>query len=244
MTAVQFRQVFPVNKRPKKLNMISTVTVATGDKIECVGVYPIPFDIDKKKFVYNIHVLKHLSNNLILAINFFQHARHAYDPGNQEIFWIEKTRANWKTAEFQCPAKLTLEPTSNRVVTLNVITRRGYRIADPCEAVAIISSKYHMVQGGLALVWINRLGQTTMEIFNCVNHEMTIEADSHVGIVERLSEEDKVGELNIYEMTVNIQKQQLPPAKPLTAAKCQYILEHSTLNVSDSFNQMYLDLLT
>jgi hypothetical protein len=44
-------------------------------------------------------------------------------------------------------------------------------------------------------------------------------------------------------MTVNIQKQQLPPAKPLTAAKCQYILEHATLNVPDSFKQKYLDLL-
>jgi hypothetical protein len=96
MTAAKFRQVFPVNKRPKKLNMISTVTVATGDTI--------PFEIDKKKFVYNIHVLKHLSNDLILGLNFFQHVGLAYDPGNQEIFWTEKTGANWKTAKLQCPA--------------------------------------------------------------------------------------------------------------------------------------------
>jgi hypothetical protein len=33
-------------------------------------------------------------------------------------------------------------------------------------------------------------------------------------------------------MTVNIQKQQLPPAKPLSAVKCQYILEHAMLNVA------------
>jgi len=44
-------------------------------------------------------------------------------------------------------------------------------------------------------------------------------------------------------MTVNIQKQQLPPAKLLTAAKSQYILKHATLNVPDSFKQKYLDLL-
>ncbi len=35
----------------------------------------------------------------------------------------------------------------------------------------------------------------------------------------------------------------MPPAKPLTAAKRQYILEHTTLNVPDSFKQKYLDLL-
>jgi hypothetical protein len=107
---------------------------------------------------------------------------------------------------------------------------------------AVINSKDHVVQGGPALVRINRLGETTMEIFNCTNHKMTIEVNSLVGIIEKLSDEDEVGELNVNEMTVNIQKQ-LPPAKPLTAVKRQYILEHATLNVQDSFKQKYLDLL-
>ncbi len=43
-----------------------------------------------------------------------------------------------------------------------------------------------------------------MEIFNCTNHVMTIEANALVGIVEKLSDDDKVGELNVNEMTVNI----------------------------------------
>ncbi len=84
---------------------------------------------------------------------------------------------------------------------------------------AVINSKEHVVQGGPALVRVNQLGQTTMEIFNCTNHVMAIEANSLVGIIEKLSDDDEVGELNVNEMTVNIQKQQLPPAKPLTAAK-------------------------
>ena len=55
------RQLFPVGQRPKKLKGISTVTSASGDKIEFKGVLPISFEIDNKKFVYNIHVLKNLS---------------------------------------------------------------------------------------------------------------------------------------------------------------------------------------
>ena len=86
MTAAKFRQVFTWNKRPKKLNLINTVTVVSGEKIECMGVYPIPFKINKKKFVYNIHVLNKLSGNLILGLNFFQHAGLAYNPGNHEFF--------------------------------------------------------------------------------------------------------------------------------------------------------------
>ncbi len=243
MTAAKFRQVFPVGQRPKKLNMISTVTVASGDKLESVGVYPIPFEIGKKKFVYNVHVLNKLCDDFILGINFFCHAGLAYVPENHELFWTNKDGTNWKTAELQCPDKLTLEPTSNRVVTLNIITRRGYRVADVYEAVAIIASKDHVVQGGLALVRINRLGQTTMEIFICTNHVMTIEANALVGIVEKLSDDNEVEELNVNEMTVNIQKQQLPPTKPLTAVKRQYILEHAMLNVSEEFKHKYLDLL-
>ena len=82
-TAASFRQVFLVGKRPKKLNVISTVTSASGDKLECLGVYHIPFEIDKKKFEYNIHVVQHLSQDLILGINFFQGEvlQLAYDPG-------------------------------------------------------------------------------------------------------------------------------------------------------------------
>jgi hypothetical protein len=82
-----------------------------------------------------------------------------------------------------------------------------------------------------------------MEIFKCSNHAITIKKDTLLGIVERISDGEEVGELNIAEMTVNIQKQQLPPAKSLTKEKRQYILEHATLNVPDTFKQKYLDLL-
>jgi hypothetical protein len=86
--------------------LISTVTVASGDKLECLGVYPIPFEIGKKKFVYKVHVLNKLCYNFILGINFFNDVGLAYNPENHELFWTNKDRANWKTAELQCPDKL------------------------------------------------------------------------------------------------------------------------------------------
>jgi hypothetical protein len=76
-----------------------------------------------------------------------------------------------------------------------------------------------------------------MEIFNCANHQITIKKNYPLVIVKRISDEDEVGELNMNEMTVNIQKQQLPPAKPLNKEKRQYILEHATLNVPDTLKQ-------
>ena len=61
------------------------------------------------------------------------------------------------------------------MVTLNVVTRRGYQISGVCEAVAVINSKDHVVQGGPALVQINHHGDL---------HVMTIETNALVGIIE------------------------------------------------------------
>jgi hypothetical protein len=36
-----------------------------------------------------------------------------------------------------------------------------------------------------------------MEIFNCTNHAMMIEKNSVLGIIEKLKDEDQVGELQI-----------------------------------------------
>jgi hypothetical protein len=73
------------------------------------------------------------------------------------------------------------------MVTLNVLTNQGgLRVAEAGEAVAVISSPDYVVQGGPALVRINRLGQATMEIFNCTNSVTTIEKDSFLGIIERI----------------------------------------------------------
>jgi hypothetical protein len=74
------------------------------------------------------------------------------------------------TANLQCPAKTTLEQTSNKMVTLNVINQRGYRPAEACEAV-VISSGIYVVQEGPALVQINWLGQATIGGYACSSLE-------------------------------------------------------------------------
>jgi hypothetical protein len=43
----------------------------SGDKLESLNVYPIPFEINKKKFVDNVHVLNKLCGDFILGLDFF-----------------------------------------------------------------------------------------------------------------------------------------------------------------------------
>jgi hypothetical protein len=84
----QILECVPSGEKTKETQC--TVTSASGNNIECEGAYPVPFEIDKKKFVNNIYVLKNLSEDFILGINFFQDTRLAYDPGAQEIYWTNR----------------------------------------------------------------------------------------------------------------------------------------------------------
>jgi hypothetical protein len=93
---------------------------------------------------------------------------------------------------------------------LNVLTESGYRIADPCDTVATISSGEHVVQGGPALVRINKMGQTNMEIVNCTNHALT--KNAILRIIKKLMHEDKVGELKVNKMTVNLKQKEMKPS--------------------------------
>jgi hypothetical protein len=113
---------------------------------------------------------------------------------------------------------------------LNVLTNRGgFRVAEASEAMAVISSPDYVVQGGPSLVRINLLGQATMEIFNCTNSVITIEKDSFLGIIERIEETDRVGELN--EMTVNIEQKALPTPIKITEKRSNLFSTMSLRNL-------------
>ena len=69
-----------------------------------------------------------------------------------------------------------------------------------------------------------------MEIFNCTNIVMTIEKDSFLGIIERIKEYDRVGKLNVNEMTVNIEQMALPTTTKITEERRNLFLTMSLRN--------------
>ena len=239
-----FRKWYPnPDKRPKKLNLVSNVHAANGQKLPCDGIYALPFTIDGKQFTHKVSVFPTLNRGMIMGNDFFCEYGLGYDPSSQELYWTEKAGLEWSIADLQNSERITLEPTSNKVVTLNVITKRGYRVAEAGDAVAAISSQEHIVQGGPALVRVNRLGQTSMEIFNCTNSVMIIEKNAVLGLIENLRSGDTIGELNASDLTVKIEEQEPVVQQPISEEKKKYILDNAKLNVPEEFKQRYLDLL-
>ena len=53
---------------------------------------------------------------------------------------------------------------------------------------------------------------------------MMIEKNSVLGIIEKLKDEDQVGELQINKMTVNLEQKELTPAAKIMEKKKKYIL--------------------
>jgi hypothetical protein len=181
---------------------------------------------------------------MILKIDFLSKNGLGLDPSSTELYWTDSLTANWHQAKLQCSKKTTFNPISNKMVTLNVLTNRGgFRVAESGEAIAVISSRDYVVQGGSAFVRINQLGQATMEIFNCTNSVMTIEKDSFLGVIERIKDSDTAVELNVNEITVNIEQTALPTPTKITEEKKKYILDNAKLNVPEEFRQRYIDLL-
>jgi hypothetical protein len=79
----------------------------------------------------------------------------------------------------QCSEKITNNPISKKIVTLNVLKNGGgFPVAKAGEAITIIISPGYIIQGGPSLVQINRLVQATMYIFSCTDSVVAIETNS------------------------------------------------------------------
>ena len=193
-------------------------------------------EINKKQFAHEVPVFSNINEDFIMGIDFFIKYGLGYDLGSLKLYWTDKSENRWNVADLHCAEKITIEPTSTKIVTLNVITNRGFRVAEAGDAVAVVSSKEHVVQGGPALVRVKKLGQVVMEIFNCTNSMMTIEKDTALGIIENIhANEDSVGELNVNNLTAQLEELEPNEQKPLSAEKKKYILENAQLNVPEEF---------
>ena len=243
MSINTFRKLFPdVDKRPKKLQKDALTSGATGSRLESAGRYYMPFKIQNKEFIFPVSVFNNLNEKMILGIDFIVKFSLGYDPTTQSLYWSD-TDANWTNANLQCTREITLEPMSNKFVTMNVLDHRKFRIGVPGDAVAIISSDKHIIQGGPALVTVNKNGQVSMEIFNCSNHQITIDRDTMVGVIENIKNEDTIEEMNVNTLTTNEEKQKKPEVVIISQKQKDFILANANLNVPPEYKDRYLNLL-
>ena len=196
MSTKTFRRLFQAGNRPTKIAKDSVTRGATGSSLDSIGRYMIPLKLEERSYLFPFSVFNNLNEDMILGIDFIVKFGLGFDTTDQTLFWADKDNS-WANANLVSTKQVVLEPMSNKFVTMNVMTHNNFRIGTPGEAVACIASDKHVIQGGPALVMINKNGQTTMEIFNCSNHQITIERDSMLGVAEKIHQDDKIEEMNV-----------------------------------------------
>ena len=179
---------------PSRLQKDSVTSGVTGSRLESAGRYLIPLQIEKRIYIYPFSVFNNLSEDMILGIKFIVKFSLGFDPTTQNLYWSDAD-ASWTNANLLSTERIVLKPIS-KFVTMNGMNHKNFRISVPGEAVDCISSDKYVIQGGPALVKINTNGQLSMEILNCSNHQIMIERDSMLGVVEKISEEDQIEEMN------------------------------------------------
>lgn len=240
-----FRKVFAQGKRPSRTTDAHKVRSANGSHFKVEGTYQIPFSISGKNYDFPTTVFANITSDMVLGIDFMHASGLSYDAGRRELFRSDKT-SHWKSADMELNEDVTLNPISNAVVTINVITRDQARPGRACTAVATVNSNEHVITGGPALIQINKMGQAQMEIFNCNAYPLTIKRDSIIGMVEQIlpEEEDSIAQLNVEEMTATLEKKiQVHPEEKITKEKEKFIREMANLNVPDEYRKRYTELL-
>ncbi len=111
--------------------------------------------IDGRNCEHPVHVCSNLNEGMILGIEFLSKGGLGLDPSSMELYWTNKSTANWHQAKLQCSEKITINPISIKIVTLNIVTKHGgFRVAEAGDAFAVISSPDYVVQEGPSLVRI------------------------------------------------------------------------------------------
>ncbi|MGV0994312.1 MAG: reverse transcriptase domain-containing protein, partial [Mycobacterium sp.] len=244
MSKAHFKKLFPNNKPKKSARQnMNRILGAQGLEIRKCGTYDIKIKINKKlEIIHPVTVFSNLTDNMIIGMDLSHKTGLSYDSGNRSFYFSGQIRP-WKTARIITAEDVTLEPMSNKAVKINALTSDGNRVGFSGEAVAFIRSEEFIISGGPALVTINKMGQSTMEVLNCSAYPVTITKRSHIGSIEQIEEEDEVGVLNVNEMTMEIENTPLPAATKLTAEDKKYLLDNLHLNVPEEFKQRYIDLI-
>ena len=117
-----FRRIFPKGNRPERIPQSSSNINASGKEMKTEGKYKIPLNIGGKEHTIPITAFADLKSEMLLGLDFMHRTGLSYDARRREFFQSDRN-SYWKNANMELSENVTLNPISNAVVTINVVTR-------------------------------------------------------------------------------------------------------------------------
>jgi len=179
----EFRKI-PVELRPKA-NAFSTrrqYLSASKDPLVIKGVFDIPIKICGKTISHPLHVIKNLSDPIILGADFIHEHKLSYCPKKRDFFWSAK---KWVNGVAALTTACVLPAFSVASVKINLHTTEGTRPVQPhLVLVTIQDEEKTLLVGGPRLITPDSQGQAVVEIRNCGPEYLEYKRGQIVGELE------------------------------------------------------------
>lgn len=238
-----FRKLSPDNRPPRLIDISrSTFKSANGDPLEVRGKYLLKVRMGKTEVEHPFFVVKNLSEDLILGIDFIHTHELNYNATSRSFRW--RGGPSWTEGNLKICKAMTIEALGSQLVRLQVRTESG-AIPRPQQTcmVNIISQDNPFLTGGPFLVEPDENGHVRVLVTNCSPIPVDLERNEFIGVIENL-EGSELREISpSYISTIN-QKLQSKPPTPLSPEKKKFILEHLNLQqIPEQFRDQYRQVI-
>ena len=238
-----FRKI-PIDLRPPQLkdSSVQKFKSAGGQHLQVRGKYLLPINLGKKTIHHPFYIIKDLSEEAILGIDFIHQHKLRYCPDKRSFSW--KTGSSWTAGTMKLCKLETIPPLTVVQVKVNIITESGCSPGPDSTCLANISVPDEpSLTGGPAMLTPNTSGQAYLRIANCSPIEKILPRNQFIGLIENISEDEK-RQLNPKYIAALAEKQLKERAPiPLSKEKKQFIEEKVKLNVPENFKEKYLQML-
>lgn len=234
-----FRKISPDQRPPRIVeNNRSIFRAANGDPLEVRGLYHLKLRMGKSLVEHPFFVVKNLSEDMILGIDFIHQHNLNYNATAKSFRW--KGGPSWTEGHLKTCKALTIEALGSQFVKMQVRTESG-AIPAPSQAcmVTVVSQDNPFITGGPFLVEPDENGHVQVLVTNCSPIPVDLGRNEFLGMAENL-EDSQLREISASYLNTVAQKMQTKEPTPISPEKKKFILANLNLQqIPDQFKDRY-----
>ena len=185
MDLTLFRQI-PIEKRPKKIGLGRSVTVASNDSMQPFGVYLCEVTVNGKIVPHPFHVYENMNKAFIFGMDFIEQHHLYYDMVKHVYHWDRPM--GWNQSVIKLRQAVKLNPLSVTHVPVQLVTEFGVLVDPKTNCVASMGHHTNpLLSGGPFLINGDQQGHAVVPLYNCSAVKVELPKSNFVGILENLT---------------------------------------------------------
>ena len=163
---------------------------AGGHELKVLGRFSLPLQIGKKTLTQEVHIVRNLSEQLILGIDFIAQHELNYSVSTRSFRW--KNESEWQQGHMKCRENVKLAALATTVCRVQLRTDTGCR---PQKGAQMIVNVQHcenpMITGGPYLVETDEEGCARLPVYNCSPIDVELGRNDFLGSAENVTDCEK-----------------------------------------------------